>query len=42
MIISTTETIPGKEIIEVLGIARGSTVSGLEMLVVIFLQVSRT
>ena len=26
MIISTTETIPGKEIIEVLGIARGSTV----------------
>ena len=26
MIISTTETIPGKEIIEVRGIARGSTV----------------
>ena len=26
MIISTTETIPGKEIIEVCGIARGSTV----------------
>ena len=26
MIISTTETIPGKEISEVLGIARGSTV----------------
>ena len=26
MIISTTETIPGKEITEVLGIARGSTV----------------
>ena len=26
MIISTTETIPGKEIIDILGIARGSTV----------------
>ncbi|MDD3876545.1 MAG: YbjQ family protein [Bacteroidales bacterium] len=26
MIISTTENIPGKEIIEILGIARGSTV----------------
>ena len=26
MIITTTETIPGKEIIEVVGIARGSTV----------------
>ncbi len=26
MIISTTETIPGKEIIEIKGIARGSTV----------------
>jgi len=26
MIISTTETIPGREIIEILGIARGSTV----------------
>jgi len=26
MLITTTETIPGKEIIEILGIARGSTV----------------
>ena len=26
MIISTTDTIPGKEITEILGIARGSTV----------------
>ena len=26
MLITTTETIPGKEIVEVLGIARGSTV----------------
>jgi len=26
MIVTTTETIPGKEIIEILGIARGSTV----------------
>lgn len=26
MILSTTDTIPGKEIIEILGIARGSTV----------------
>jgi len=26
MILSTTETIPGREIIEILGIARGSTV----------------
>jgi len=26
MIISTTETIPGKEIVEILGVARGSTV----------------
>lgn len=26
MILSTTETIPGREIIEVLGVARGSTV----------------
>ncbi len=26
MILSTTETIPGKEIVEILGIARGSTV----------------
>jgi uncharacterized protein YbjQ (UPF0145 family) len=26
MIVSTTETIPGKEIVEILGVARGSTV----------------
>lgn len=26
MIITTTETIPGKEIVEILGVARGSTV----------------
>ncbi len=26
MIVTTTETIPGKEIVEILGIARGSTV----------------
>jgi uncharacterized protein YbjQ (UPF0145 family) len=26
MIVTTTETVPGKEIIEILGIARGSTV----------------
>lgn len=26
MIVSTTETVPGKEIVEILGVARGSTV----------------